>query len=316
MKFLLPQGIGDSVWALHKIEDVAKKLKADSIEVYLNCSEENETQVRALDFVRRFDFVNSVRMLPGISIHPTKYLDENGCYNYIPDGPTCFNNEQYYALMPNGHLERGHRLEDWLPEFEINWNIMNHFKISSKEAEFGETVKTALGGYAVFYLGPLAGNMFDGHNRDSLWTPQDWVDLGKQIKLALGIEIVIVGAPYDWQYYSAFVKPLLHTQTVLCTELISRTSIGELYALTSRARFVISYQSGVGIVSSYMGVPTGIFWRPKGNSISPNCYLSFEEEMASAWVNPQMIAAGKHLPLIYYRHGVDYIMEQILKRGW
>jgi hypothetical protein len=60
----------------------------------------------------------------------------------------------------------------------------------------------------------------------------------------------------------------------------------------------------------------GIFWREKGDSVSPQYYISFEEAMASAWADPRMISSGKHLPLIYGRHGVDYIIDQIKERRW
>jgi len=79
---------------------------------------------------------------------------------------------------------------------------------------------------------------------------------------------------------------------------------------------VISYQAGVGIVSTYLGTPTAIFWRPYGDSISPQWILSFDERMASAWVPPATIEAGKHLPLIYGRHGIQHIVSEIRRRGW
>jgi hypothetical protein len=82
------------------------------------------------------------------------------------------------------------------------------------------------------------------------------------------------------------------------------------------ARFVISFQSGIGIAAEYMGVPTGIFWRPKGDSISPQFYLSFDEEMNGAWSPPEMIRARKHLPLYYGRHNAEYVFEQISRRSW
>lgn len=319
MKFLLPQGIGDSVWAMHKIQSVSKKIGDGRIEVYLNCSEESKVETRALDFIRRFDFVDEAHMLPGISIHPLldPHVDDDGRYVYIPDGPTEFNGETYYALMPNGHLERGNRLETWLPEFEINWNLMDHFKITSEERQVGEDLKHWVGDYIVFYPGPMDGNLFSGHNRGEMWSPEDWINLGKRLHEELGVHIVVVGAPYDSEYYDSMLEPLLKERSIdYWTSVLGKTNIGELYGVTTKSRFIISYQSGVGIVSSYLGVPTGIFWRPKGNSINTYVYISFEEEMASAWTNPAMIAAGKHMPLIYWRHDVNYIVDEVKKRGW
>jgi len=63
MKFLLPTGIGDSVWAMHKIESVRKKLDpASELSIYLSCGEISPLQARALDFIRRFDFVDYEEM--------------------------------------------------------------------------------------------------------------------------------------------------------------------------------------------------------------------------------------------------------------
>lgn len=314
MKFLLPQGIGDSVWALHKIQSVSKKLGDGKIEAFLNCSEKNEQQIRALDFIKRFDFVDTADMLY-VNIHGEHWIDEQGRYVYIPDGPVISEGEKYYALMPNGPLERGVRLEDWLPEFEINWDIMNNFHIQEAEAECGKWVKNTVGEYCVFYLGPFAGNTTCGHNRDGMWTPEQWVELGKRIHEELGLSIVVVGATYDAMYYDFLIRPLTD-KLGYWSSVLGGTNLGELYSVTQGSRFVISYQSGIGIVSNYLGVPTGIFWRPKGNSINSETYISFEESMASAWANPRMIKEGKHLPLIYGRHDVNYIMEQVKERKW
>jgi hypothetical protein len=316
MKFLLPQGIGDSVWAIHKLQSASKKVGDGKIEAYLNCSEENDIQTRSLDFIQRFDFIDEAKMLPGISIHPPSgWIDEQGHYVYIPDGPLQFCGETYYALMPNGHLERGNRLENWLPEFEINWDVMQHFRITEKELGCMKYLRDEIGDYAVFYLGPFAGNNQCGHNRDGMWTPQDWVDLGRRVHNELNLSIVVVGAPYDAMYYDFMIRPLVQ-DTGYWYSILGNTNIGELYGVTMGSRFVISYQSGVGIVSNYLGVPVGIFWRPKGNSINSEVFLSFEEEMASAWARPSTIKAGRHMPLIYGRHDVGYIMSEIHKRGW
>jgi hypothetical protein len=65
-----------------------------------------------------------------------------------------------------------------------------------------------------------------------------------------------------------------------------------------------------------LGTPTALWWRPEGDSISPDAYLSFKEAMASAWVPPATLAAGKHLPLIYGRESPDDILSAIKERRW
>lgn len=318
MNFLLPQGIGDSVWALHKIQAVRDRLNpGGKINAFLTCSERNLLQDRALEFIRRFDFISSVDMKVNYSIlREESPVRKDGCYNYIEDGMYEFQGDKYCVLIPNAPLEHGIRLEEWLPQYAIDWDIFKRFRISDDERGFAADLCRRVGPYAVFYPGPLGGNTLEGHNRNMLWKPAEWIELGGRIQREFGLAIVVVGAYYDKDYYTEMLLPSLNGSSPTWTDLIGETSIGELYAVTSRAKFLISYQAGVGIVSTYLGTPTGIFWRPWGDSISRNWFLSFREEMASGWVPPRMITSGTHLPLIYGRHGVGYIMDEIRTRGW
>lgn len=322
MKFLLPQGIGDSVWALHKIQSVRDvQAPGEPIDVFLTCSDRNALQDRALDFIRRFSFVNSAEMRLNYGLLNNYGVDRppftpGGYWDYIQDGMYEFNGERYCVLIPNAPLERGIRLENWLPQYTIDWDIFSRFHLTSKEIAYGERIRSRIGPYAVFYPGPLHGNTVEGHNRNMLWRPAEWVDLGERIHREFGLNLVIVGAEYDHDYYSHMIAPRLNGASSHWIDLIGRTTIGELFSVTSNAKFVISYQAGVGIVSTYLKTPTALFWRPRGDSISQAGFLSFEEEMASAWVPPSILESGSHLPLIYGRDKVPAIMDNIKSRRW
>jgi hypothetical protein len=317
MKFLCPQGIGDVAWALFKIQAVRDAIDPTSeISIYLSCGERNVLQDRALDFVRRFDFVDYVEMKVGYEIRKPQIFHPAGYWNYIDDGMYEFEGEKYCVLVPNAALERGIRLEHWLPQYDIDWNIFDQFHVTDEEQSKGEKLRRRLGPYAVFYPGPLGGNTFEGHNRNMLWKPEEWVELGERIHRELGLPIVAVGAQYDYDYYEYMLAPCLNGSSSYWTNLIGETTLGELFSITHNAKFLISYQAGVGIVSTYLRTPTAMFWRERGDSISNHGFLSFENEMASAWVPPAIIESGAHLPLIYKRHGVDYIMSEIKRRGW
>lgn len=317
MRFLVPQGIGDSVWALHKVQSVRDALAPDEpIDIFLACGDASSLlETRALDFVRRFPFVSSAEMKLG-GIHRSPPITARGLYNYIDDGIYDAAGESLCTLIPNAALERGVPLDRWLPQYPINWNIFDGFRIDANERAYATRLHAAIGDYAVFYPGPLNGNTLNGHNRNALWTPAEWRELGRRVHAEFHLPIVVVGAPYDASYYDSFLGPSLNGDSSHWTNLIGATNLGELYSVTSRAKFVISYQAGVGIVSTYLGTPTGIFWRPNGDSISPDSYLSFDEGMASAWVPPAAFLSRTHLPLIYRKHGVDYIMDQVRERGW
>ena len=321
MKVLMPQGIGDSVWGLHKVQAVRDALDpGGAIDIALPGTPASAVESRAVDFVRRFDFVRSVEMRPW-DIHRQPHIAPDGTYNYLDDGWYEFDDgaggtERVCALMPNAALEHGTRLEDWLPQYDIDWAIFDHFHIEPWEWSLAANLRDRIGPYAVFYPGPLHGNSGDGHNRGMLWRPADWAALGSRVYRDFGLRIAVVGAPYDYDYYRWLVRPALNGDRDSWTELIGQTTVGELYAVTSTAKFVISYQSGVGIVSTYLGTPTAIWWRQQGDSISATQYLTFDERMASAWVPPARLAAGIHLPLYYGRETVDDIVSEIGRRGW
>src|SRR5205823_3957049 len=94
----------------------------------------------------------------------------------------------------------------------------------------------------------------------------------------MGLAVVVVGADYDRSYFEAHAARHIGA----CHDAIGRWEIGQTFAVIQRARFVVAYQSGVGIFSVYLGIPAAVFWRPHGNSIDPEGYVSFREKMASA----------------------------------
>jgi len=317
MRYLIPQGIGDVIWALLKVEDINRQLRGGSIDIRIASIDPNYApECRALDFVTRFSFVNSAEMyaMPrlgqtGAVLLPGEVADENGYYRYIADGASELPGIDF-VLMPNAALERGIRLENWLPQFAVNWDVMEQFKfLPGEDDEANELPKP----FVVFFCGGLDGNTIAGHNRNGIWKPEDWVELGERLMDRFGVSIVVVGGDADRSYYDEKIVPVLKRPWVDC---IGDRSIGQSYAIIRQARFMISYQSGMGIVSNYFGVPVGIFWRARGDSISPYSYVSFQESMASAWADPAMISSGRHMPLIYGRHDVNYIMSEIDHRKW
>lgn len=322
MKFLLPQGIGDSVWAIHKIQAVRDKLApGEPIDVFLTCSDRNSLQDRAMDFIRRFEFVASAEMRLNYGLLHNYGVDRppftpGGYWDYIEDGMYEFAGERYCVLIPNAPLERGIRLEQWLPQYDIDWDIFSRFRLTSKEIAYGNMVRAKVGPYAVFYPGPLGGNTLEGHNRNMLWKPSEWIELGERVHRELGLAIVVVGAEYDHDYYTHMLAPRLNGSASHWIDLIGRTSIGELFSVTGNAKFLISYQAGVGIVSALCHTPTAMWWRRRGDSISQAGFLSFEEDMSTAWVPPAILESGSYLPMIYGQAKVESILDEISRRGW
>src|SRR5262249_23644375 len=97
-------------------------------------------------------------------------------------------------------------------------------------------------------------------------------------------------------------------------DLIGALEIGETLALLKRARCLISYQCGLGIVTHYLGGKVVMWWRPDGDSCHPERLISFSEAMKDAWVRPGW--EGNYMGLVYRKESPGDIMAEIDRRGW
>jgi hypothetical protein len=291
----IPPGIGDAVWALCKVESILAKESAQTAEIFIV----DRGVRRAHEFVRSFDFVEAVYHMDFEMLNPvndTAVLPDM-TYDYVL---TCQRlGGLDWWLMPNWELEHGVRLEDWLPQYQIDWKIADHFRFSETSREtWAHTVQESGGAYGVFYLGPESGNTVAGHNRGPLWRMEDWRELARLVYRQLGLPIVVVGAEYDKSY----ADQVLASETlndILILDRVGQWDIHETFRVCQGAKFVVSYQSGIGIFSTYMRIPVAMWWRPHGDSILPDRNLSFNEKMATAWVPPDILQAGGYAGLIY-----------------
>lgn len=343
-KFAVPPGIGDALWSLTKVQSIIKQYPKDSKCIIVS---QNTSLNRSQDFMMHFDFVDDAVYEPFL-IHPRTILNpisvklvsdaanelginlslleddletaiaQTGEYIYLKSQPN-FMDKYDWLLIANGHLERGYRLETWLPQFDTNFNIgVDNFVFTESELMSALNIHSNVIGsnpYVVFYLGPKVGNTKNGHNRNSLWTFEDWHNTALLMREHNSeLKVVLVGATYDLEYTSDFLS--CH-QSDFYVNLVGKTTIGLTYAVIKRSRFILSYQSGIGIFSCYLGVPSACFWRPKGDSISSDFYLSFEEAMASAWAPEWSLGEnGNYLPLIYKQCSPISIVDEVVNRQW
>lgn len=314
----LPPGIGDAVWSITKIPDIIKKHDFTQVFVCVKDTDLNRSQ----EFLKRFSFITDV-IYENFRIHPQgeKEVNEDGTYNYTKNSiefDEKTNTWKYYIIC-NNFLERGVRLENWLTDYETDFNIAQKWYFKTCDIEFARNVmKNVDSGYCVFYLGPLLGNTTDGHNKESLWTIQDWIDLGEKIHKNLGLKIVLVGAPYDKSYTNLFYQYLSEEQKLYYTDLVGKTAVGDVYAVCKSSKFVISYQSGIGIFSAFLNIPTSIWWRPYGNSIStyPHYFISFYDSMGASWASPEILQKGLYVPLHYLKCTPQSIFDTIVNNKW
>lgn len=327
MRILTGQGLGDSAWTLFKIQDVFKKHgQGGKLELLIGTSSTATMEKRSLTFLKRFPFLDEVNVYPikctngqhGPVLHPGPPADKDGRYNYIPDGPVDRNYPIDlpgidWVLIPNHTLERGIGITDWMSAYEMDWNIYDRFQFTLEEVQFAADF-AARGPYTVIYLGPESGNTENGHNRGGLWSPNDWKTLTRLMADNSATRFVIIGAPYDMSYWNNHIQPVWGDLPV--ENMIGQWTIGITMAIIKNAKIFIGYQSGLPISAHHFGVNTITWWREKGNSISPNFYLSLEESMATNWCRPQYLQEGRYMPSFYGRHNAEAMFEDMKARGW
>lgn len=306
VRVAVPPGIGDSLWAIAKMQSMMSSYPAGSKLHVSVCSGEPK---RSAEFIDRFDFVDSVTYTHWQCVEADSLLPD-GRVNYAQTGRN-WHHEYDWILVPNATLERGDRLEDWQPDWSVNWRVMDHWKFSGAEISAAISLQRGLGRYAVFYASSQTNNTTAGHNRNGIWKLTDWLQLVRGLQ-ATGLAAVLVGAEYDRSYADA----LRDAGVIFDADLVGQMSIGETLAAIRLSAIGVYFQSGLGVVSTYFGVPTAMWWRQHGDSIIPDGYQTFDERMATAWVPPRMLEDGYYLPLYYGRETAGQVVEMIASKGW
>ena len=333
MKLLVPQGIGDIFWASLKAKNIAEKYGNGVVDLRIACWYKTDIESRALDFVKRFDFVHSAEMyaMPhagnqGPVLLPGALCTPEGYYRYLPDGYTDQYKDIDYIAIPNYALERGISIKDWLPEVDIDYNILqDNFKFTDEEEEFGNNFRNRYGNYVVFFCSSLTSNTVEGHNRLGRFSTKEWLALGEYFT-KLGLNVILIGAKWDFDYYEQELKPKIKAKRQWFN-YIDQLPIFLTIQVIKNAKFLISYQSGLGIISNYLtsyydmdGKPsscrTAMWWRAYGDSISANMFTSFNEKMNYCWTKPGTVELGQYMPCIYGKHGVPEILDFIKKYNW
>jgi FkbM family methyltransferase len=293
LRVAVPSGIGDACWPLVKLAALLKREEADGAVV----DAEQTPLPRTKEFLEHFDFVARSGYSPWHITEANPPVLPDGTYNYAPPQPG-WHGEYDWLLQVNGHLERGGRLADWLPELEADWDFARRFRFRPEEEEEADAFAREVGGrYVVMFAASEAANTTAGHNRGPLWAPRQWAELCA-LFLEDGVRPVFVGAEWDGRYFD------IHLQPVLPAGVLSRVAcwpIGTTFAVIQRSAGLVAYQSGLGIFAVYLGVACAMWWRPDGDSIDPGRFISFREAMASAWAPPGAVESGRYLPLIYTR---------------
>ena len=302
-------GIGDLCWSMAMIANAKAVLGIQNIVVDMHLAGDFRDN-RAVEFIRRLDFVDYVMSSP-FPIKQRAPVVRNRI-QYMPSG---YNQDRtVYTLIPNGALEWGQRLETLLPTIPVEWRLLTtrYFpdEIGAARAKELSRAGRLLGdecrSYVCLHLGAESDNTRAGMNIGGVWTPRHWVELASMIRAQSDLPIYVLGAEYDRQFAERVFPPPV-SEKLGIVNLCGQTSCTGLVEILRRCELLVSFASGVAVCAVYLGVPTVCFWNPEGRSMGDSTPYWFSDAFATSWVAP----AARYRAAVYGRDDCDSVFRKI-----
>ena len=279
------------------------------IEAHVNCSP-SHVSVKYLELV---PFVQSAvqndKAPYDINLEmPPSYLDERystleGCRDW---------NGFDYVLVANGHLERGLRIESWLPEIETDYT----YDLQIPADDRATALELAGPRPFLIYMSGVGPNRgFHNH----WWSPYEWA---QTIKLLNDADIVphVVGAPSeDDLKYAAWFASQREAQGLRYHNLVGQTTHAQVMAMIQRAAVWVGLNSGLGIASAMMSTPTVMQWSDDREELNlPGVPRYLHHNMQRSWLSEAQLQSYRTLSYGSPEHTPERLVElamSVMRKG-
>lgn len=217
-RIAVPPGVGDTYWALCKMEDFKRKRGIRHITL---CVKKHELK-RALAWPQMVDFVDAVEEF---DFNTNKSIRASGFSARKPGVD--------FVMWPNAVIDTGKHLSEWMPAFKLNLDI----DIKTNDRRFPERR------HVVYASSEAVNNhWFPGRG------PAFWTKLIREIAEQTGEKPILIGAGWDAQFAGA-----IKTDYV---DLISKTSLPEVAGIIKNAKSLTGIISGMTILGNHFRTPT------------------------------------------------------------
>lgn len=284
LKIALALGIGDCHWALTKLRALRALHPGRPVHAYVNSSPNHATwgYLGIVPFIDRAEYSPNAPYdvwndLAGTHRHP-RWSALEGCRNW---------RNFDYVLVPNGHLERGERLETWLPELDTEFSYPLDIPAEVRESE----VVQALRKRVLLYPSGIGPNL--GFHANT-WTVYDWIQVIRLFN-ADGFRPALVGAnTADDIGYAAQIEQAAFGASY--DNFVGQTSIPEYCAAIEEAKVWVGLNSGGGIVSAMRGTPTVMLWSNAEYPVAGvNPRNVLHPNMRTSWLSEQQLTTYRTL---------------------
>lgn len=298
IRIAVPQGIGDCHWACQKLARIRDVVGDRAVALHIAPNSRRNTA----DFLRMVPFVSAVVADPNAPV---------GANLGTPDAPRATRWSSMagsagwrgfdYLCFPNGHLERGERIESFWPEIETTWSYELNFPA---EAIAAMRRRDLLGRVLLYPSGTGPNRAFSANT----WRPLDWAGVIAGLN-AEGVSPVLVGAanPDDQDYAEQVARSAGGLRSCAATyqDEVSRTSVAEVLYAIRTARCWIGLNSGLGILAAAWGVPTVMLWSDSRHPIRGlAAHLPLHHAMQRSWLSTEQMAAGTYETLSFGAPGL------------
>lgn len=186
--------------------------------------------------------------------------------------------EQEFYLSVNQHLERGRRLEGFLPD------LMTTFSVRWQTEKWADEARELLP-MGKKYVG-LYGSAYCSTRNWGFWEAPNWKVLaGHVLEDNPDVTFIIIGASFDTDLGSDL--SILLSKHPFEHKLLMGRPLGLIVEVMKRLDYFFSFPSGLGILSASVGCPTLMFYPP---------HL---EPMVNAWADPALIKSSVYTGALF-----------------
>lgn len=268
-------GIGDTHWGVQKMRALKELHPGRPLHVHINESNNHKT-IGYLNAVKCIDFA---------------VLDKQAPYDILKEMPPSYMSPHWstlagckgwrgfdYILVPNGHLESGRHLSEYLPEIDTDYEIEYEFDIFTEQRVQSMIPEPRV---LLYPSGTGPNNGFHG----GWWTVHNWRWVVQCLNDA-GISPLFIGAntPDDCGYFKTLEE---HMKGLTYDSIVGQTSIPDLVLLIQRCKAWCGLNSGGGIVAASMKTPTVMMWSDE--NCTPGPHPGFVTEMQRGWLNEEQL---------------------------
>lgn len=218
-RIAVPPGVGDTYWALAKLQDFRQKKGLKHVTL---CVKKAELK-RALAWPKMVDFVEAAEEF---DFEPNKGIRETG-YSARKPGVN-------YVFWPNSVIDRGHHLSEWMPNYKLNLDF--DIKTNDRQTEY-------MGKHVIYA---------SSHGVNDNWFPDRgpafWRKLINEMAERTGELPLVIGAGWD----AVFLKSV----NAQCIDTVGKTDLPQVAGVIKNAKSLTGIISGMTILGNHFRTPT------------------------------------------------------------